>query len=167
MSNQYKKTPHVLIPLTADEINIGDIVKYTDGLLSVAHKPLPIEDGRQSMQLLVLSEDRPQKDDVVLVDKAVGKIVLITGAICEVDLGWSSTQSKPLCDCKKVIAAYPKIEGIPTLSEDIVRQYIAVNGECEINVEMVDITTAHPKSNFEFFLNAMHNNKPYPRAQME
>ena len=40
--------------------------------------------------------------DFVEVDKAQGTIVSITGTVCEVDLGWSSTQTKPLRDCKKI-----------------------------------------------------------------
>lgn len=53
-------------------------------------------------KLMLVSRDI-QVSDMITVDKSKGKVISITGLCAEIDLGWSSTQTKPLSDCIKIV----------------------------------------------------------------
>lgn len=65
--------------------------------------------------LYFLSDEEIKEGDYVLVDKLVGKVVKsFENTLCEVDLGWSTTQTKN--NCKKIVATTDSSLVIGTVS---------------------------------------------------
>jgi len=64
--------------------------------------------NRKEQHTYLTSDDGIKKDDIVYIknlsEGIIGKVVSITDALCEVDCGWSTTQTKVLSDVNKIIA---------------------------------------------------------------
>ena len=109
------------------------IMKGTSSLLLIDYDCcLPKAEYWDPMQLIITDESEVKKGSKVNVDKCIGTVISITGTFCEVDLGWSTTQLKPISDCKVIISAYPLIEGVCPVSVQFLNNYAAANGKGEV-----------------------------------
>ena len=109
------------------------IMKGTSSLLLIDYDCcLPKAEYWDPMQLIITDESEVKKGSKVNVDKCIGTVISITGTFCTVDFGWSTTQLKPISDCKVIISAYPLIEGVCPVSVQFLNNYADANGKGEV-----------------------------------
>lgn len=112
--------------------------------------------------LYVTTDEAPNVGDSVLVDIyphgnpewKLAKVVSVYESVVEVDLGWSTTQTKPIVVCKKIIATTdPKLhtneiveedmhmykKSLPKIPQSFIEEYCEAGGIDEVLVEY------HPK----------------------
>ena len=118
--------------------------------------------GWKYQHLYILSDEEIKEGDNVLVDLyphgnpewSLGKVVFIYESVVEVDLGWSTTQTKPIVDCRKIIATTdPKLhtnkiveedmhmykKSLPQIPQSFIEEYCKAGGIDEVLVEY-DVT---------------------------
>ncbi len=114
----------VMLPQSDDYICKGDLV--VDGrkqLIIASYQHGKIHGWMPQHLYFTSNEEITQKDTPVIVDNCVGKILSITGTMCEVDLGWSSSQTKPLADCRKIIASTAAEVQLLSIPFDFLKKY--------------------------------------------
>lgn len=100
----------VMLPSEGPSMILFDTV----GNELVYNPPVPQEKtvNVKPQHLYILSDEKIKKEDNILVDIyphgnpewKLAKVVSVYESIVEVDLGWSTTQTKPVSVCKKIIA---------------------------------------------------------------
>ena len=107
------KKEHEIIMLPSEN-TFGCIgIRQKDGMLqNLGHYNVEVNFNWEAQHLYILSDEEIKEGDNILVDIyphgnpewKLAKVVSVYESIVEVDLGWSTTQTKPVSVCKKIIA---------------------------------------------------------------
>ena len=137
----------IMLPSRNDFGCIG--IRQKDGMLqNLGHYNVEVNFNWEAQHLYITTDEEIKEGDNILVDIyphgnpewKLAKVVSVYESIVEVDLGWSTTQTKPVSVCKKIIATTDSeltsksviniIDGnyhhtiMPTISKHIIEAYV-------------------------------------------
>lgn len=122
----------------------NDLLKYTGG-----HGMKGLGIGTPQ-HLYLTSDIKIEQNDWVMVENGktpiVGKVKCVFPTVLEVDLRWSTTQTKTITDCKLILASTDKSLTLADIPDSFIREYVKsidAGGKIkEVNLEMqYDINT--------------------------